>query len=122
MTIMERSFDQVLNQDQRAWNQNALRLGAVLVVVTLCAYYVGLCAGARLAEGAPSLFSLLGEMSPPDFSDARNWVKPLIDTLAMSVAGTALAVGLSLPLAILAARHTTPHPFVYQLARGMLIS
>jgi len=120
MMAMDRSFDEVLNQEQRAWNQNALRLGAVLVVVTLCAYYVGLFDGERLAEGVPSLFSLLGEMFPPDFSDARNWVKPLIDTLAMSVAGTALAVGLSLPLAFLAARNTTPHPFVYQLARGML--
>lgn len=117
---MDRSFDQVMNQEQRAWNQGALRLSAVLVVVTLCAYYVGLFDGERLAEGVPSLFSLLGEMLPPDFSDARNWVKPLIDTLAMSVAGTALAVGLSLPLAFLAARNTTPHPFVYQLARGML--
>jgi phosphonate transport system permease protein len=120
MTIMDRSFDEVLNQEQRAWNQGALRLGAVLVVVTLCSYYVGLFDGERLAEGVPSLFSLLGEMLPPDFSDARNWVKPLIDTLAMSVAGTALAVGLSLPLAFLAARNTSPHPFVYQLARGML--
>jgi len=117
---MDRSFDQVLNQEQRAWNQGALRLGAVLVVVTLCSYYVGLFDSERLAEGVPSLFSLLGEMLPPDFSDARNWVKPLIDTLAMSVAGTALAVGLSLPLAFLAARNTTPHPLVYQLARGML--
>jgi phosphonate transport system permease protein len=62
----------------------------------------------------------MGEMFPPDFSDARSWVKPLIDTLAMSVAGTALAVGLSLPLAFLAARNTTPHPFAYQLARGLL--
>src|SRR4030065_126558 len=97
MTIMERSFDQVLNQEQRAWNQNALRLGAALVVVPRCAYYVGLSDGERLAEGVPSLFSLLGEMFPPDFSDARTGVKPLIDTLAMSGGGTALAVGLSLP-------------------------
>ena len=117
---MDRSFDEVLNQEQRAWNQGALRLGAVLVVVTLCSYYVGLFDSERLAEGIPSLFSLLGEMFPPDFSDVRSWVKPLIDTLAMSVAGTALAVGLSLPLAFLAARNTTPHPFVYQLARGLL--
>ena len=49
-------------------------------------------------------------MFPPDFQTARNWLKPLIDTLAMSVAGTALAVVLSVPLAFLAARNTTPHP------------
>lgn len=120
MTTVDRSFDDVLNEAQRSWNRGALRLGAVLVAVALCSYYVGLFDGERLADGIPSLFSLLGEMFPPDFGDARNWVKPLIDTLAMSVAGTALAVGLSLPLAFMAARNTTPHPLVYQLARAVL--
>ncbi|MDO8933828.1 MAG: phosphonate ABC transporter, permease protein PhnE, partial [Rhodocyclaceae bacterium] len=76
--------------------------------------------GERLAEGGPSLLRLLGEMLPPDFANARDWLRPLIDTLAMSVAGTALAVSLSLPLAFLAARNTTPHPVVYQFTRGLL--
>ena len=38
----------------------------------------------------------------------------------MSVAGTAIAVVLSLPLAILAARNTSPHPLVFHLCRGFL--
>jgi phosphonate transport system permease protein len=38
----------------------------------------------------------------------------------MSIAGTALAVGISLPLALLGARNTSPHPFVYSIARGIL--
>jgi phosphonate transport system permease protein len=59
-------------------------------------------------------------MFPPDFQNARSWLKPLIDTLAMSVAGTALAVVLSIPLAFLAARNTTPHPVIYQVARATL--
>ena len=59
-------------------------------------------------------------MFPPDFREAPKWVRPLLDTLAMSIAGTALAVGFSLPLAFLAARNTTPHPLVYQVARGVL--
>jgi phosphonate transport system permease protein len=59
-------------------------------------------------------------MFPPDFRDAPKWARPLVDTLAMSIAGTALAVGFSLPLAFLADRNTTPHPLIYQLARGVL--
>lgn len=117
---MQSGFDQVLNEGQRAWNRGALTLGVVLAIVALCSAYAGLFDGARLAEGIPSLVSLLGEMLPPNFDDWRNWLKPLVDTLAMSVAGTALAVGLSLPLAFLAARNTTPHPVAYQLARGTL--
>ena len=38
----------------------------------------------------------------------------------MSIAGTALAVVLSLPLALLAAPNTAPHPVVYQAARIVL--
>ena len=55
----------------------------------------------RLTEGFPSLGSLIGEMFPPDFEQWKSWVKPLVDTLAMSVAGTAIAVIVSIPLAVL---------------------
>ena len=79
---MSQSYDQLLGAEQRAWNRDALRLAAVLAVILVCAYYVGLFDGARLAEGVPSLFSLLGEMLPPNFNDWRNWIKPLLDTLA----------------------------------------
>ena len=117
---MSQSYDQLLGAEQRAWNRDALRLAAVLSVILVCAYYVGLFDGARLTEGVPSLLSLLSEMLPPDFGGWHNWIRPLFDTLAMSVAGTALAVALSVPLAFLAARNTAPHPAVYQAARGML--
>ena len=117
---VSQSYEQLLGAEQRAWNRDAVRLAAVVAVIMVCVYYVGLFDGPRLAEGVPSLFSLLGEMLPPNFTDWRNWITPLIDTLAMSVAGTALAVACSLPLAFLAARDTTPHPVVYQVARGVL--
>jgi phosphonate transport system permease protein len=68
----------------------------------------------------PSIGSLIREMLPPNFSRWRDWVGPLLDTVAMSVAGTGLAVVLALPLSLLAARNTTPHPLVYALARGVL--
>jgi phosphonate transport system permease protein len=68
----------------------------------------------------PAIFGLARESLPPRFEDAANWVRPIIDTLAMSVAGTTLAVLISFPLALLAARNTSPHPVVYALARGVL--
>lgn len=74
----------------------------------------------RLTEGFPSLVSLIGEMFPPDFEQWKSWVKPLVDTLAMSVAGTAIAVIVSIPLAVLAARNTSPHPVVFYVFRGLL--
>lgn len=117
---MSEDFDQILERQTRTWNRNLFQAGIVLVAVLLCSYYVGLFDLERLSDGIPSIISLTGEMFPPDFSQARRWVSPLIDTVAMSVTGTALAVALSLPLGFLAARNTSPHPLAYQIARGTL--
>lgn len=113
-------YQGLLDRERRAWNVGALRLGLALVAVLVSGYYVGLFDGARLLAGLPSLGLMAREMFPPDFSGAGNWVRPLLDTLAMSIAGTALAVLISLPLALLAARNTAPHPVVYQIARAVL--
>lgn len=110
----------VIDQRQRAWNKMMWQAAVLLAVVIGCCYYVQLFDMARLSEGIPSLISLVGEMFPPNFSDATLWIKPLLDTLAMSVAGTAIAVLLSLPLGVLAARNTAPNIYVFHLARGLL--
>jgi phosphonate transport system permease protein len=117
---MQADYNLVLTQRRRAWNRSVVHITLVLAVIATCWYYVGLFDTERLSEGVPSLFSLVGEMFPPNFSQAGSWIKPLLDTLAMSIAGTAIAVLLSLPLAVLAARNTSPHPIVYQVSRGLL--
>jgi phosphonate transport system permease protein len=117
---MQAELNSVLVQRRRAWNLMLVQSSLVLAIVAGCCYYVGMFDLARLSEGIPSLVSLIGEMFPPNFSDVAQWINPLVDTLAMSVAGTALAVFISLPLAVLAARNTAPNLVVYQLARGLL--
>lgn len=94
--------------------------GIVLAVVLASAWYVNLLDFATLANGVPAILTLARESFPPDFSNTMRWWKPLIDTLAMSIAGTAVAVLLSFPLAFLAARNTSPHPLVYHCARTLL--
>jgi phosphonate transport system permease protein len=59
-------------------------------------------------------------MSPPDFTNGVDWIKPLLDTLAMSIAGTALALFFSFVLAFFAARQTSPNPICYHSARSLL--
>ena len=88
---MHAQFAPLLDRRQRAWNRSMVSLATVLAIVIACWYYVGLFDAERLGEGLPSLASLVGEMFPPNFSQAGSWVKPLLDTLAMSVAGTAVA-------------------------------
>lgn len=106
--------------DERRRIRTALSVAAVAAVVLGCWAYVGLFDVRRLGVGVPALFSLVGEMWPPDFTRAGSWLSPLLDTLAMSVAGTAIAIVLSIPLGLAAARNTTPHPAVYHLARTIL--
>jgi phosphonate transport system permease protein len=113
-------YDSLLARDRRAWGRSALRAALVLALVLACCAQVGLFDANRLAEGWPSVVGLVREMLPPDFRAARTWLGPLLDTLAMSVAATALAVVLSAPLALLAARNTTPHPLAYRAARSLL--
>lgn len=56
---------------------------AVLALVLIAAAYVNLLDIATLARGVPAILAIMRESFPPDFSNAADWWKPLIDTLAM---------------------------------------
>lgn len=108
-------------QSVKARHRRASLQGAViLVMVAGFSYYTGLFDPERLLEGIPSILQLMTEGFPPDFTEGLSWFLPLLDTLAMSVAGTALALGLALPLGFLGARNTAPNKIVYQMARTTL--
>jgi len=115
-----RDHSATLSEYRRARSATLAQAGIVLAVVLASAWYVNLLDLATLANGVPAILTLARESFPPDFANAADWWKPLLDTLAMSVAGTAVSVALSLPLAFLAARNTSPHPVVFQLARILL--
>jgi phosphonate transport system permease protein len=107
-----------------AYRQGGIRrawlAGAVLLVILLACAHVGLFDLQRLLEGGPSMAILAREMFPPSFANWQSWIKPLLDTLAMSVAGTAIAVALSLPLGLLGAYNVAPNAASHKLARGLL--
>lgn len=120
MRTLTASHDGILAAQRRgAFRQ--LSLAAALLSVCIAALWItGFFDANRLMEGIPALAQLASEMVPPDFSRCRYWIKPLVDTLAMSIAGTVLAVVLSLPLALLAAHNTSPNAAVYQACRVLL--
>jgi phosphonate transport system permease protein len=111
---------EVSERYRRRWLRTATTAAVVTLIVAASASHSGLFDVRRLAAGVPSTAKLLGEMWPPDFTHAASWLKPLVDTLTMSVSGTLLSVVLSFPLALLAARNTTPHPAAYVASRGIL--
>ncbi len=110
----------VLDEHARGWRKTFWQAALVLAVIFVASWYVDLLDFRTLANGVPAIGTLLGESLPPDFTNAMDWVSPLIDTLAMSIAGTAIAVAVSVPLAFLAARNTSPHPAVFHITRTLL--
>lgn len=117
---MNADYAAIVRLEQRRRIRFILLVVAVTAAVLGCCAYVGLLDARRLNDGVPALLSLIGEMWPPDFSRAGSWLAPLLDTVAMSVAGTFIAIALSFPLGLAAARNTTPHPIVYHVARTIL--
>ena len=119
-TRADARFAGILAARRRGCGRRALLALAVMAAVLASAWHAGLLDASRLADGLPALGQLAVEMLPPDFARLPEWWRPLIDTMAMSIAGTALAVLLSLPLGLLAARNTSPGGLVRRLARGLL--
>jgi len=110
----------ILAADRAAGLRGAALAGVIIAVCVAALAVTGFFDAERFADGIPAIAQLFSEMVPPDFSRWRAWLKPLLDTLAMSIAGTALAVVISLPLALLAAPNISPHPVVQHATRTLL--
>lgn len=57
---------------------------------------------------------------PPDFARFPAYLEQMLLTIKMAIWGTAMSFVLAVPLSILAARNTSPHPVVYQVTRRLL--
>jgi len=111
----------IMRQVRRGQLWRTTLLAGVLAVVVLSLWYGEFFDLQRLSKGIPAVLQVIfREGFPPDFSRLNTWLYPLLDTVAMSIAGTGLAVLLSFLLCFLAARNTTPHPVLYWLARLFL--
>jgi len=117
---MNPSQDSILQADRAALVSRTGLVGVILIIACGALALTGFFDLQRFAEGMPALGQLFSEMMPPDFSRWRDWLNPLLDTLAMSIAGTALAVVISLPLGLLAAPNISPHPVILLAARTLL--
>lgn len=116
----EQEYQRITDQVQSGWRRSFSITGLILVAVILSAWAVGLLDVNRMVTGLADIADLLSEMWVPDFTHLNSWWGPLLDSMTMSIAATALAVLLSVPLALLGARNTSPHPAIYWVARLIL--
>ena len=69
-------FDAVLSVQRRVWRKSMMTMAVLAIVLAGCCHYAGLFDAERLADGIPSLVTLVTEMFPPDFSQLKNWIGP----------------------------------------------
>jgi phosphonate transport system permease protein len=73
-----------------------------LAIVAAAFYFADIFNFARYGDAWRTITTLVRDSLPPDFSRAGRWGKPLVETLAMSMAGTAIACLCAIPLSALA--------------------
>jgi len=56
----------------------------------------------------------------PDWPFLTTLLKKMLETIEMTILATAIALLISFPIGILAARNTSPHPFISGFARNLL--
>ena len=92
----------ILAYDRRNRLKRRLLVVFGLAIVAGAFYFADILNIARYADAWRTITTLVREALPPDFSRAARWGRPLLDTLAMSMAGTAIACLCALPLSALA--------------------
>lgn len=98
---------------------------AFAAYLAVVAFFVMSLSGTRvsvgdLVGGVPQMVRLVGEMLPPSTARLGPVARALLETFQMAFVGTVVGVLLSVPLAVLASRHLSPHPAVYHVARLLI--
>ncbi|MAH85662.1 MAG: phosphonate ABC transporter, permease protein PhnE [Rhodospirillaceae bacterium TMED8] len=112
--------EKLLATERSNRSRHLLKAAVVIAIVFLCFWQAGVFDADRMSEGVPAIGVLISEMIPPDFTRWRQWVIPMMETIIMSIAGTAIAIVSSVPIAFLASANTTPNRAVYRSARLIL--
>lgn len=110
----------VLDEGLRSARRAALSTLAVAAIVAFAFRHAGAFELARYRDALPTLAQLAADAFPPDFRRWNVWGGALLETLSMSVAGTALGAVAALPLGALGARSVVRTAWVSSTVRVML--
>lgn len=74
----------------------------------------------RLGNGVLNMGKFVGSAFPPDASRFGPIMQRILETFEIALVGTAIGVVLSLPIAVLAATNTSPHPVIRSAVRSIV--
>lgn len=119
----EQIVEQGLRREVQARRRRYLKYAAWVVVAVVVLGYsavqIKLSPGA-LISGVPYMWDFLTRLFPPDLLYLSLLGTATIETIQIAIWGTLLAIIMSIPLAFLGARNTTPHIIVFHLTRILL--
>ena len=122
-TTFEAAVSGALAQEHERRTQRATRaaiwVAASVAVLWFTAAQIGLSPIA-LAKGIPFMVDFFSRMFPPDLAHLQLLGDATLETVQIAVWGTLIAILLSVPLALLGAKNTTPHPIVFHATRLFL--
>ncbi len=117
------SVAETLTRIGAARNRRLARAAAWAVPLAAILVFSGSQIGlnpAAVVRGVPFMWDFLTRMFPPDLSYLHLLTGATIESVQIAVWGTVLAIVWSIPLAILGARNTSPHPLVFHATRVLL--
>jgi phosphonate transport system permease protein len=97
-----------------------IAIGVILLLVLIQATYVVQAQPGALISGIHGMAGIISRSLPPNVSTLRQQLWPALETVDIGIFGTVFAVIFALPLAILAARNTTPARPAYVAARSLI--
>jgi len=76
----------------------------------------------KLVTDSSKYFSdILSRMLPPDFSNLKELIYAMFETIEIAFLGTFIAIVLSIPLGLFSARNLAPNYFVYLICKTIVI-
>ena len=73
----------------------------------------------QIGTGFPRILGLMIEAFPPDVSETPLYLRLMLETLAIGICGTAMAIVMSAPLGLLSARNITSNQVLYNLSKEL---
>jgi len=96
-------------------------LGGIAFLVVVAQAWIFVQARPQdLITGAHGMADILRRAWPPDFAKLPDTLRPALETVDIGVFGTVFGLVFALPLAVLAARNTTPAQPIYFVARAII--
>jgi phosphonate transport system permease protein len=101
---------------QWSW-RTYLAIGSLIGVIWLVGIDLEVDPLALMQSAGNYFADIIGRMMPPDFSGLPDLLLAMLETVEIALLGTFLAISLSIPVALCAARNIAPNYPIYLLAR-----